>query len=127
MLNKRTLLATFWSILILIFCLINLSKISSTQNISFPHVDKVAHFIFYTAASFLWLWALINKKENRQRYKILGIILALMLFGFVIEILQDVLPTKRAFEWWDVAANVTGVFAGTIVFLLYQYRKPHQV
>lgn len=121
--NKKTLLAILWNVLILFFCLVNLSDINSVQKVAFPHIDKVVHFVFYTTASFLWLWAL--KKSTLQRQ--LLIIMGLSIFGLLIELLQDILPTKRAFEWLDVACNIAGILAGTIAYLVYKKTKPHQV
>lgn len=124
--NKKTLLAILWNVLILFFCLVNLSDINSVQKVAFPHIDKVVHFVFYTTASFLWLWAL--KKSTLQKQLVFVLVfLSLSTFGLLIEFLQDILPTKRAFEWLDVACNIAGVFAGTIAYLIYKKTKPHQV
>lgn len=125
MLNKR-LVAIIWNVVILIFCLVNLSNINEVQKIHIPHIDKIVHFVFYTASAFLWAWALLNKKSVTYKLNIMLIVLGLMFFGLMIEFLQDILPTKRSFEWMDVLSNTLGVLCGTIIYLIYSKFKPHK-
>ncbi|HLV45643.1 MAG TPA: VanZ family protein [Flavobacterium sp.] len=125
--NRKTLLAICWNVMILIFCLINLSNINSVQKIAFPHIDKIVHFVFYTTASFLWLWALSARKKKLFPFAIKLVVVGLILFGLMVEILQDVFPTKRSFEWLDVLCNTAGVITGTGIYLIYQKIKPRQV
>ncbi|MBA5792827.1 VanZ family protein [Flavobacterium sp. xlx-221] len=124
MLNK-TFLAVLWNVVILVFCLINLSNINEVQKISIPNIDKIVHFIFYTTSSFLWSWALLKQNASNYKLNLLLIILGLILFGLLVEFLQDVLPTKRSFEWLDVACNTLGVLFGTTIYLVYTKFKPH--
>ena len=122
--NKK-LIAISWNVVILIFCLINLSNINEVQKIRIPHLDKVVHFLFYTASSFLWSWALLNKKASAYKLNLTLIVFGLILFGLMVEFLQDVLPTQRSFEWLDVLFNTLGVLFGTTVCLIYTKFKPH--
>lgn len=125
MLNKK-LLAILWNVLILVFCLVNLSNINEVQKIRIPHIDKIVHFVFYTASAFLWAWALLNKKSPAYKLNITLMVFGLILFGLMVEFLQDVLPTHRSFEWMDVLSNTLGVLCGTIIYLLYSKFKPHK-
>lgn len=122
--NKK-LIAISWNVVIFIFCLINLSNINEVQKIRIPHLDKVVHFLFYTASSFLWSWALLNKKASAYKLNLTIIVFGLILFGLMVEFLQDVLPTQRSFEWLDVLFNTLGVLFGTTVYLIYTKFKPH--
>lgn len=124
MLNKK-LIAISWNVLILIFCLINLSNINEVQKIHIPNLDKVVHFIFYTTSSFLWSWALLNKKAAAFKLNLTLIVFGLILFGLMVEFLQDILPIQRSFEWLDVLCNTLGVLFGTTVYLIYTKFKPH--
>lgn len=124
MLNKK-FIAFAWNVLILIFCLVNLSNINEIKTINIPHLDKVVHFIFYTTASFLWSWALLNSNSAKHKLNLTIINLGLIVFGLAVEFLQDVLPTQRSFEWLDVICNALGVFFGTAVYLIYIQFKPH--
>ncbi|UUV22795.1 VanZ family protein [Paenimyroides aestuarii] len=123
--HNKKLLAIAWNVLILVFCLINLSNINEVQKIRIPHLDKVVHFVFYTTSSFLWSWALLNKKSSAYPLNRLLIVLGLILFGLMIEFLQDILPTHRSFEWLDVLCNTAGVLFGTTIYWIYTRWKPH--
>lgn len=123
MLNKK-LLAIIWNIAILVFCLVNLSNVNQVSSIRIPHIDKIVHFLFYTTSSFLWSWALLNKTSKHYQLNLVLIVVGLIAFGLAIECLQDVLPTKRSFEWYDVLANTMGVLFGTSIYLLYEKLKP---
>lgn len=124
MLNKK-FLAISWNVLILVFCLVNLSNINEVQKISIPHIDKVVHFIFYTTSSFLWSWALLNKAALKFKLNLSLIVFGLIFFGLLVEFLQDILPTQRSFEWLDVLCNTLGVLFGTTIYLIYTKFKPH--
>lgn len=122
---SKKLIAIIWNILILIFCLINLSNINQVQTIKIPNLDKVVHFIFYTTSSFLWSWALLNKNASAYKLNLTLIVFGLILFGLIVEFLQDILPTQRSFEWLDVLCNTLGVLFGTTFYLIYTKFKPH--
>ena len=124
MLNKK-IVAIIWNCLILTFCLINLSNVNEVQKINIPHIDKMVHFSFYTISSFLWSWALLNSKSKHFYFNLILIVLGLIMFGLGIEFLQDILPTKRSFEWYDVLANTLGVLFGTSFYLVFLKYKPH--
>lgn len=123
---KKKLLAIMWNVVILVFCLVNLSNINEVQKVAFPHIDKIVHFIFYATASFLWSWALLNKNSNYYRLNLILVVTGLIVFGLTVEFLQDILPTKRSFEWLDVVSNTAGVLVGTSIYLLYRKLKPHK-
>jgi len=123
---KKKPIAIGWNLIVLVLCLVNLSNIEGVEKVAFPHIDKVVHFAFYTAASFLWSWALYNKSSTHRNLNLSLMILGLILFGLIVEFLQDLLPTKRAFEWFDVVSNTAGVLVGTSIYLLYRKLKPHK-
>jgi len=122
-LNKK-LLAIIWNVAILVFCLVNLSNVNQVSSIRIPHIDKIVHFIFYTTSSFLWSWALLTKTSKHYQLNLVLIVVSLIAFGLAVECLQDIMPTKRSFEWYDVIANTMGVLFGTSIYLLYEKLKP---
>lgn len=123
---KKKLIAIGWNCIVLVLCLVNLSNLDGVQKVAFPHIDKIVHFAFYAMASFLWSWALLNINSNHYRLNLILVITGLILFGLIVEFLQDILPTKRSFEWLDVASNTAGVLVGTSIYLLYTKLKPHK-
>lgn len=123
---NKIVLAIGWNIIILFFCLINLSDINEVNEISIPNVDKIVHFVFYTVSSCLWLLALLKGKTSKKTIIIL-VVSALILFGLTVEYLQDAFTVHRSFEWLDVLSNTLGVLFGTTVYLLYEKWKPRSL
>jgi len=123
--NKK-LLAIVWNIMILFFCLINLSDINEVKRINIPNVDKIVHFVFYTVSSYLWLLAVLKGKVSKKTTVTL-VALGLILFGLTVEYLQDTFTVQRSFEWLDVLSNTLGVLFGTTVYLLYEKWKPRSL
>ncbi len=68
--------------------------------------DKAGHFIAYAGLAGICRFA-SNKRQNWQ------IIIAVILFSFLIELLQQLIP-NRSFEWYDLLANGLGALSGTI-------------
>ena len=69
--------------------------------------DKSAHAIVF---AFLTLW--FAGQYRRQSYW--RIALGLLMFGLLIELCQRMLIYRSA-EWFDVAADVTGIIAGLLI------------
>jgi uncharacterized protein YfiM (DUF2279 family) len=71
--------------------------------------DKVSHFLAYGALSGAGMLGFVRPFS---RWLMLPIIVAL--YSAVMELLQAVIGVRSA-EWADMAANVSGVMAGTLV------------
>jgi VanZ family protein len=83
-----------------------------------PHLDKIAHFIFYLVAILLAGLAFYRRnpqKENNRNYLyiFMGILFA---YGGLIELLQLYLPGARSAEWTDILANTLGLLTGLASF-----------
>jgi len=79
-----------------------------------PHMDKWVHMGFYFVAMLLgsfFLW-----ERFRQRFRkgpsMLWMGLALVVYGMIIELLQEGMGLDRSAEWTDLAANVVGICLG---------------
>lgn len=88
--------------------------IKQQLNINVLNIDKVVHALMYSTLSFSWLITVkrIKRKEN-YFYQLLLII---VLYGIIIEILQETLTASRHGEFKDVLANVFGIIIGAIIF-----------
>ncbi len=75
--------------------------------------DKAGHFIAYCGLAGICRLA-SNKRADWQ------LIIAVILFSFLIELLQQLVP-NRSFEWYDLLANGLGALAGTLIA---KYLKP---
>lgn len=86
-----------------------------------PHLDKAAHFVFY----FVFALAACLMIRERRNWKIAmknGIrfsLIAAILYGIIIEVLQNTFTQDRMAETGDVIANTLGAFAGVLLIKWY--------
>jgi len=85
----------------------------STQGVGFAGIDKLFHFIAYFTLSFSWLLAFYRKV--RLKYVI---IILCILYGILIEVLQNKLTDYRTGDYQDIIANTIGIFIALIFFNL---------
>ncbi len=86
--------------------------------------DALAHFSLY--GGFVLLLAIGAAKQYKyawQRYYpgLFAVTLAI-LYGLLMETLQDQFLRDRYFEIADILANITGSFAGVLIFRLLYFR-----
>lgn len=81
--------------------------------------DKVKHAIAYFVLSYSWMTALENK-GILSKYKTILLVL-LFLYGVLIEILQMTITTYRQGDFFDLAANLSGILMCYLLF-----KKIHQ-
>ena len=78
--------------------------------------DKLVHagaFMAWTLATGI-TWRAFQPK----RASLNVLIVAPLLFGVGIEILQGILPTNRSPEWMDIVFDALGTFLGLLIYLL---------
>ena len=114
-------LALFWTGVITFFCLI---KSSDIPQVNIENLDKVIHTFFHFV--FTSLWYLFFKKHIKSSFNIkpLGFSIVLsIVFGIVIEILQEFCTTTRTADVNDVLANLTGaILAIAFVTLVNKFK-----
>jgi len=97
----------------LLVALVSLMPINQQITISVRFFDKGVHMFMYFLLSFSWLKSL-NKERNNINY-IYKILLLIILYGIIIEVLQEVLTVNRHGDLKDVIANILGtVLAGVL-------------
>ncbi|MEZ4910538.1 MAG: VanZ family protein [Saprospiraceae bacterium] len=107
-----------WTILLLTLSLISVRQ-AARFSIDVIGFDKLGHFVFYTVLTLSWLMTFKEKKQIR--YVIIGSIIS---FGILIEILQLKMGVGRAFEYFDMLANIIGTLCGIVIFYnLNKYRN----
>ncbi len=98
---------------ILIGTLIPGSSLSEYEVFSY---DKLMHLLAFMA------WTLGTgicwRAYNDQRAPLKLLVVAPILFGIAIEVLQGILPTNRSPEWMDVVFDAIGTILGLLVYLL---------
>lgn len=81
-----------------------------------PMSDKWAHFLVFAVLFFLWAQAL-SVKNNRPLSSV-KLFFALVFYGIIIEVIQDLWYVSRTGDLMDVMANTVGILLGLILFHL---------
>ena len=92
-----------------------------TKGINIPHLDKLVHFFFYFVAAILGALLIRERTKgqlNLSRAIVISTIIVII-YGIVIEVLQNIFTQTRNGELFDVLANSLGAFfgAGSIIML----------
>ncbi len=79
-----------------------------------PNGDKIVHFIFYSVAAGLGFMYLKASDQGRPvaLKKLISLLISLVLFGIIIEVLQEVCTSTRSGDIFDALANSTGAICG---------------
>jgi VanZ family protein len=113
-------LAICWTVLIAFLCLVKFGKLPA---IPVSEADKYVHFAFHFVFTLLWgnyIW--IKNKSNEMKL-IVKVLLVSLLYGILIEFLQETLTTTRHADIYDVLANATGATTALGFFLLVKKLK----
>lgn len=109
--------ALVYTLLILIFSLINLSRIPTP---TFSQSDKFLHLGAYLGLTLVWYLYYFSRAvwKTVQIKSLLIICLLIIAFGIFIEVLQDKLTSYRTIDSLDVLANSLGVFLGFVIIIV---------
>lgn len=115
-----------WIVIITFLSLYSFEDIN-TQKIRIPHLDKMVHFTFYFVAAILG--SLLIRERTKGQLNISGSIiisvLAVIIYGIVIEVIQNTFTEYRSGDLYDVLANSLGAFFGAgIIFILFLGKTP---
>ncbi len=107
--TKVIVIAVLYTAALTVVSLININNIPTA---GFSFEDKVYHFVAYLILGFLWTYAFSNDAMGKS-IKV-AFILALI-YGIVIEVLQEKINPMRTYDTFDLIANCLGVIAGALV------------
>jgi VanZ family protein len=113
-------IAISFTIFILMMSLINSNSI---QIQSFQISDKILHASAYMLM--MWAWMMLLKKLGMSR-SVLILLIALTMFGIVVEGLQAYLTESRTADWKDAVANFIGLIIGVTTFNQLFFRLIYQ-
>jgi VanZ family protein len=119
------LVNSFWiaisfTVFILTMSLINSNSI---QIQTFQISDKILHASAYMVM--MWVWMMLLKKHSMSK-SILILLIALTMFGIVVEGLQTSITESRTADWKDAVANFIGLIIGMTTFNWLYYRSINQ-
>lgn len=76
------------------------------------HQDKILHFCAYIFLAFIWgYYVLLSSIERALLYSFI----TTLIFGVILEIMQERVNPSRTFDVLDLIANCSGVIVGTII------------
>ena len=112
MLNKK-IAFVIYAVYFFVITYLSLVSISSEVKIKIDYADKIAHIgIHFINVCLLYI---VAYKYKINKTLLLAFLIS-VIYGIVIEILQDTLTNKRQFDFFDMLANVVGALIA-IVFL----------
>lgn len=80
------------------------------------HIDKVAHLLMYCGLALVLTHALIKDGKRNIRLHLTAVVPPII-YGGLIEILQERYFYPRTGDWWDWFADIIGVFIGYLLIL----------
>ncbi|KAK4242924.1 hypothetical protein C8A03DRAFT_28925 [Achaetomium macrosporum] len=107
-----------FAVLLLIAGYAGLSSVQLSDS-GVPINDKVLHFLTFFALTVAFYWVVDTTRRRVLNFTLVGCTLGL---GIGSEVLQAVLPNGRAFDFFDVVANLVGSLAGLSLCAWYHKR-----
>lgn len=108
-----------WTVFILILCTAKMPD-TSGSGFFFQGFDKIVHLGFFYVLTILLFYGKIQSQHNYS-FRVLTIfkIIGLTFFlGGSIELIQLNFFPYRSAEWWDLGADMIGVFMGVFSYIL---------
>jgi VanZ family protein len=117
--NKILLgLAIGWTTLIGVLCLIKSRELPSIHIIG---IDKFVHFTLHFVFTMLWGGYALEKQNATKLTNILLVVGCSLLYGILIEFLQETMTTTRHADIYDVFANLAGALTALLIFVVIKY------
>ena len=101
--RKWRIIALVYTVFLAVFSFINLQAL---DDIGPQFKDKIFHILAYALLFWLWYRSRSTPVENKI---VVRMAVLIILYGMVIEVLQQVLTDSRRFDWLDALANTIGV------------------
>ncbi len=120
---KRLLRNIIWAIIIFILCSIPGDTLPSSSFIKIPHFDKLVHFgMFFILAIFII--SELNYQTKWNQFKVALVTLTIVVvYGGVIEILQQNYFTNRSGDYIDFIADSLGAVVAILTFPFLKKQK----
>lgn len=115
----RLLLAIGYTIVMTVALL---SPIEDKSTIDIPYLDKIVHIVINCLLWLVWSYY-IQSYFDRKLFQKIGVRLFFIavVYGILIEVIQEVFVPTRGADIYDVIANIVGLLLGS--FVIMQSRK----
>jgi VanZ family protein len=113
-------LAIGWTLLIAVLCLV---KFGSLPSFSVSSADKYIHIILHFGFTLFWGFYFSQKQNQIALPTIINIVILSVLYGILVEVLQETFTTTRHADIFDVLANLVGALIALGVFTFIKKTK----
>lgn len=96
---------------------LSLIRLDNLPKLEVREMDKFYHSFAYFVLTLSWVSYFEIRNKTLKTIFLSYIIVALIIFGIVIEILQRALTDYRLFDYQDMIANTIGIILGTLLFI----------
>lgn len=115
--NKSALLISIgYTIVLTTLCLITID-FDSVDDVAPSYSDKIFHFLSYTILTSLWYYTIKKQFKLKPIKALVYVAVAVIIFGIIVEVLQEVFTSTRVFDVFDILSNTTGVLIAVIILL----------
>jgi glycopeptide antibiotics resistance protein len=123
---RSTYPAFFWAAVILILCAMPGTYVPRLTFLDWLRPDKVVHLIMFGALSFLFIRGFVHQNtfQTLSIHPKMYAILFSIIYGIVIELLQQYIFIWRSGEVFDALADAIGAFIGLWTYNYYIKKKP---
>ena len=109
--------AIIWGIFIFIMSSFPGDDIPKSFIINIPFADKIIHFFLYFLLVILIMIGTLRKVKTILTIRHFLLVFFISLFyGFLLEVLQDLVFIMRSADFMDAIANSAGSFTGLLTF-----------
>ncbi|GAA3601865.1 VanZ family protein [Flavivirga amylovorans] len=113
MLKKLTPIITI--IYSLTLAAVSLIKLNNVPDIGVSFGDKIFHFLAYFVLTTLWFYTFLYAFKFKSKKAIFSAAILSILFGIIIEVLQDSITVSRSLDVYDAVANTIGALLSSVV------------
>lgn len=100
-----------WTISLILFSLPG-SAFPSSGWMQWIHFDKIIHIGLFAGLFIAWAYPCIDKKNSNYRFLLIWTLL--VVYGILVEFMQDNWIVNRSFELMDWVADIIGTSLGWI-------------
>ena len=119
--KQLLVISIIYSVFITIIFLIPTNEMPKLLHFLIP-IDKIIHVFIFLALTFLWLSYINSLLNNTKPIVLFFILVVCLLYGILIEVIQEFYVSSREVEFFDIIADLLGVSLGLLFFRNYKNR-----
>ena len=95
--------------------IVSLIKLNNLPDTGISFADKIFHFLAYALLTIFWFAAFSLGFSMKKKRAMFIAVVSAILFGIIIEVLQDTITESRALDVYDVLANSLGALLASVI------------